>query len=140
VRAISWLALAALLFVLTGCSFSGAPSWLQGDWIFDADASEKAADETANAQRHAGIVSHVYSPLLSAFSSTEVSITDKEVLITITGKGNAQTYEVVSSVPDQECLLKLSDGTLLTYHKAGEGIYTYTDWGPKIKLFYKRKP
>jgi hypothetical protein len=60
-------------------------------------------------------------------------------MVTGTGDGKTDMYEVVSSVPDRECLLKQSNGALVTYYKAGDSIFTYPDWGPKIKLFFKRK-
>ena len=138
-RSICWLALMTPLFVLPGCSSSSIPPWLQGDWIFDMDASEKAAIETANAQSHHGVFGRIYTPFLSTFSITELRITDKEVTVTGTGDGKTDTYEVVSSVPDRECLLKQSNGTLVTYYKAGDSIWAYSDWGPKIKPFLQEK-
>jgi hypothetical protein len=144
-RSISWLALATLLFVLPGCSFSSTPSWLKGDWIFDLDASQKAAAEPAKPPPSGGgmldgMANAMFGALLPAFSGLELKITDKEFMAMMNGNGKAQTYEVISSVPDQECLIKLSDGTLETYYKAGDEIYTYPDkGGGKTKLFFKRK-
>ncbi|HEV3272874.1 MAG TPA: hypothetical protein VGZ93_11895 [Candidatus Methylacidiphilales bacterium] len=143
-RSISRLALAALLFVLPGCSFSGAPSWMQGDWIFDLDASQKAMNEPAKPPPGGGglfdaMANAMGGMLLPAVSGMELRITDKEIMTMMNGNGKAQTYEVVSTVPDQECLIKLSDGTLQTYYKAGDSIYAYPDKGGKTKLFFKRK-
>jgi hypothetical protein len=141
-RSISWLALATLLFVLPGCSFSSTPSWLKGDWIFDLDASQKAG-ETDKPPASGGILDGLANAmsgmLLPALSGMELRITDKEVMAMMNGNGKAQTYEVVSSVPDRECLVKLADGTLETYYKAGDKIYTHPDKGGQTKLFFKRK-
>jgi len=78
--------------------------------------------------------------LLPLFTGMELRITDKEIMVTTSGNGKAIAYEVVSSIPDQECQLKQSDGLLVTYYKSGDEIYRYPDSGSsKIKLFFKRK-
>jgi hypothetical protein len=144
-RSIYWLALATLLFVLPGCSFSGAPSWLKGDWIFDLDVSQKAAAEASKPQPSGvgifdGMANAMVGMLLPGFSGLELRITDKEVMAMMNGNGETLTYEVVGSVPDQECLIKQSDGKLVTFYKAGDEIYRYPDkGGNKFKLFFKRK-
>src|SRR5271156_4668653 len=102
-RSICWLALATLLFVLPGCSFSGAPSWLQGDWIFDLDASQKAAAEPAKPPPSGGgmldgMADALIGMLLPSFSGMELRITDKEVMALANGNGETLTYEVISSV------------------------------------------
>ncbi|MCE0523924.1 MAG: hypothetical protein LV480_13530 [Methylacidiphilales bacterium] len=143
-RSISRLVLATLLLVLPGCSFSGAPSWLQGDWIYDLDASQKAATVPAQPSSVTGIFDGMANAMsgmiLPAFSGMEMRITDREVMVIVNGNGQSLTYQVVGSVPDQECLIKQSDGTLVTFYKAGDEIYRYPDkGGAKIKIFFKRK-
>jgi hypothetical protein len=144
-RSICWLALATLLFVLPGCSFSSAPSWMQGDWIFDLDTSQKAAAEPAKPPPSGGgmldgMADALVGMLLPSFSGLELKITDKEVMAMMNGNGETLTYQVISSVPDQECLIKQSDGKLVTFYKAGDEIYRYPDQGgSKFKIFFKRK-
>jgi hypothetical protein len=144
-RSICWLALAALLFALPGCGFSGAPSWLQGDWIYDLDASQKAlADETKAAPAGGGLFNGMANALggmlLPGFSGMEMRITDNDLMVLVNGNGQTVSYQVVSSVPDQQCLIKQSDGSLVTFYKAGDEIYRYPDkGGAQIKIFFKRK-
>jgi hypothetical protein len=136
--------LAAFLFVLPGCSFSSTPSWLQGDWIFDLDASQKAIGAPAKAPPSGGglfdgMANALGGMLLPACSGLEMRITNKEVMVLLNGNGKALTYEVVSSVSNQECLIKQSDGKLVTFYKAGDEIYMYSEGGAKFKVFLKRK-
>ena len=145
-RSICWLALATLFFVLPGCSFSSTSSWLKGDWIFDLDASKKALGEPAHPPGGGdpladGIGRQQNLAALAAVSDLKISITDKETAFTVKGKRTVVSYEVVSSVPDQKCVLKVSNGIAVTYYKAGDDIYLYPDKGsPQIKLYFKRKP
>ena len=136
-----YLLMITVVLLLPGCDFSGTPSWLAGDWSFDADTSKRAMTESTPAKDSSlmsGLSSMLGGMLLPQLDGMELRITGHDLMTLVHGNGTSQTFQIVSQ-SDQECLIKTADGKLCTFYHAGDAIYQYPDGGGQIKIFYKRK-
>jgi hypothetical protein len=130
------LALAVLF--LGGCS--ATPSWVRGDWVFDKDRTEQALKSNSDNSLMSGLASMLGGLLSSQLDTMEVIITDTDETVTTNGQGKSFPFQVVSK-SDSQFVLKKTDGTVETYYRDGDGIYSYaTGTGSSVKIYLKRKP
>jgi len=135
-----WTSLIPLLFVgvllLTGCS--STPSWLEGTWTLNVNRSitetKKYPDPSASQNPLSGM-GLAFLPLLSGL---EITITSKDITTTVNGQEKWVSYSVMET-SDSECKLKVSDGTVQTYYRDGDAIYSFSSGGFRIRTYFDRK-
>ena len=87
-----------------------------------------------------GLASMLGGLLSSQLDTMEVIITDTDETVTTNGQGHDDPFQVVSK-SDSQFVLKKADGTVETYYRDGDGIYSYaTGTGSSVKIYLKRKP
>ena len=131
--------LAAL--VLTGCS--GAPSWLEGDWVFDADRSQREASAANTAKPGdlmGGLTAMLQNMITPQLQGMELTFTATDEINTVQGQGKDYKYQIVKE-SSTECSLKKGGrlgGNLLS--RAGDEVYTFATGGlSNFKIYFRRK-
>ena len=136
-RALTFVPSVLLIFVLAACS--GAPSWLEGNWILDVDrtseVNKKDAAATNNPALNAGVNMGVM--FLPALAGSTVKITDKDIITNVRGEEKYVSYEVMTATP-LEVDVKKSDGTIQHFYRDGDDIYTYVPGNEAFKFYLKR--
>lgn len=140
IRPICVLFLLIGVLALAGCS--GAPSWLEGNWQIDHDRTQKEM-AASNAGSGGGILSGLNSMiggmLLPQLDGMQILITSKDRVVMINGQGKSEPYEIINRSSDQ-CTLKLGDGTVETYYRDGNEIYSYGTGSAHFKFYLMRQP
>ena len=129
--------LALAVLSLGGCS--ATPSWVRGDWVFDKDRTEQALKNGSGNDLMSGLASMLGGLLSSQLDTMEVILTDTDETVTVNGQGHDYPFQVVSK-SDSQFVLKRADGTVETYYRDGDDIYSYaTGTGSSVKIYLKRK-
>jgi hypothetical protein len=132
--AFSLLVFSTLL--LAGCS--ATPSWVRGDWVFDRDRTEHALNSNPDDDIMKGLAAMLGGALSLQLDTLEVIFTDTDETVTTNGQGHDYPFQVVSK-SDTQFVLKKADGTVETYYRDGDGIYSYATGAPSLKIYLKRK-
>ena len=131
------LVLAALL---AGCS--GAPDWIQGEWIFDADRSQREMQipaPTANQDLLDGMAALLGNAFMAQLKDMKLTITRNQETEIFRGRQKSVPYQVINKSAT-ECTLQQPDGTMETYHRDGAEIYIYGNGAvSSIKAYFRRK-
>jgi hypothetical protein len=129
--------LAVAVLSLAGCS--AVPSWAQGDWVFDKDRTEQVLKGNSDNSLLGGLDSMLAGLISSQMGSMEVIITGTDETVTVNGQGHSYPFQVVSK-SDSQFVLKKEDGTVETYYRDGDDMYSFGTGGAgQIKMYFKRK-
>jgi hypothetical protein len=123
-------------FFLAGCS--ATPSWVRGDWVFDQDRTEQAMKSNSGNGLMSGLASMLGGLITSQLGDMEIIMTDTDETITTNGQGHDYPFQVVSK-SDTQFVLKKNDGTVETYYRDGDDIYSYATGAASLKIYFKRK-
>ncbi len=121
--------------------------WLHGKWAFDIQQTKQKLTEAGHKKSGGDLAdlskafgdAIVAPQLVSALEGSQITITDKEFMMTTKdGNGKSFTYDVIE-VPDADTVtVKMSDGEVNTFHREGERFWMTSTGNVNIRAYFLR--
>ncbi|RYD79486.1 MAG: hypothetical protein EOP84_12985 [Verrucomicrobiaceae bacterium] len=124
----------------TGTGLPAAAKWLLGEWVFDAEYTQKkqaGAKKEGDLSDLAGAL--VNPQLVAQLKGAKLKITESEVIFTTaSGNGSTEKYSFMES-PDQNTVsLKEGEGKITAYHREGDYVWINSTGTAPTPFYFRR--